>query len=109
MEQVQGDKELLVAMAGLFIEDYSDMVADTQQGFDDLDSVKVAEAVHALKGSVAALMAPAALDAALATEAAARRGDLAGAQESFALLRMELSRLADALRTLQADVATGGA
>jgi len=103
LERTSGDRELLGEMAELFLADCPGMVSGVRQALSDLDADAAARAAHSLKGSVGNFGAHAAFDAALAVETAAREGDLAGAQEAFTDLAVEVSRLVPSLTALVED------
>ena len=106
LERVGGDRQLLREMAQLFLDECPGLVSSVRQALTDLDADAAAGAAHSLKGSVGTFGAHAAHEAALAVETAAREGDLPGAQEAFADLAVEVSRLVPALTGLVAEGAT---
>ena len=97
LERIDGDAELFAEMVELFLEDCPQLLTEIDQALGDGDGDKLIRAAHTLKGAVANFEAPEVFDAARSVETAGRAGNLAGAQESFAHLKLAASRLTPAL------------
>ncbi len=97
LERTGGDEEVYRTMVEAFLEDVPAMFAEIRDQVNAQNPQGMAESAHSIKGTVGIFNAQAAYDASLALEQAAKRGDLAGAQESFAHLSVQIKRLADAL------------
>lgn len=101
LERVGGDAELLAELAGLFLEEYPQLMATVRQGLDQSKADLILGAAHQLKGLLAQFGAERARVCALHVEQSAKDGDLvasAAANEELvrlmALVRPELSKLA---------------
>jgi CheY-like chemotaxis protein len=97
---VQGDRELLQELAGLFLEECPRWLAEIQAALAEGDCCRLQRAAHTLKGSVQVFTAQAASQAAFLLEDMARRKDLSQAGEAWAALAQEMDRLRPALAAL---------
>jgi HPt (histidine-containing phosphotransfer) domain-containing protein len=100
LARVGGDAALAAAMASLFLDEYPRYLTEVRAALVARDAAALAAAAHALKGSVSNFLAPAATQAALRVELAARAGDLESAAIAVRDLEAELSRLDPALREM---------
>lgn len=92
------DRELLHAMAELFVEHGPKDLAEIKRALDARDAAAVGRSAHRLKGAVLQFSAPAVLEAAKRMEEAGKAGDVTAAADLCGELEAELSRLIDALR-----------
>ncbi|MCP9456599.1 MAG: Hpt domain-containing protein [Nitrospira sp.] len=99
LSRVDDDYETFRMMAEVFLEQGPQDLAAIETALEEREAGAVAKAAHRLKGSVLQFCAEAAVKAAKAVEAAGKSGDVAEAQRIFPLLKTELARLRDALRT----------
>ncbi len=100
LERVEGNRELLAEMVGLFVEEYPAAADAIAAGLEEGDLEAVASAAHRVRGNLATFGAQTASAAAAEVEAMARAGDrpgTAGAWEhfldAFARLEPELTAL----------------
>ena len=98
--RVGGDEELLSDLAKLFLEESSRMLSTVQQAVEGNSASELQRAAHSMKGSVSTFSAQHAFDAALKLERLARAGEMAGVDEAFAALAVEVGRLRTALESL---------
>jgi two-component system, sensor histidine kinase and response regulator len=103
LERVEGDRELLAEMIGLFLEECPDLVAEIRAALIARDATALHHAAHTLKGSVGNFSAPRAFAAALTLEKLGRAGDLAAAPVAFASLEQELEHLHPILASFTVD------
>jgi signal transduction histidine kinase/CheY-like chemotaxis protein len=97
LSSVDGDKELLREVVGLFLEDYPKTMAEIGEAIGEGDPGRLHRAAHALKGSVGNFGASAAFDGALRLEMLGKDGELGGAGAVYASLVDEMERLRKAL------------
>jgi two-component system, sensor histidine kinase and response regulator len=100
LSYVDGDLVLLQEMAEAFLADYPPRLAEIQESITIGDSQALMRAAHSLKGGVASFAAKSMYDAALRLEIMGRSGDLSQAQDGYATLEDELSRLISFLARL---------
>ena len=105
LERVDGDRELLREIGGLFLQDAPRLLADIRNAVIRADALALEHAAHTLKGSVGNFGARLAFDTAMALEQMGRQGDFARAHESFALLEQQVNLLGPALETLMKETA----
>ena len=98
--RLNGDRELLAEIAGLYLEDEPALLAQLEAAMEAGQAQGVRRAAHALKGSVANFAAARAQAAALALEQAGRSGNLADAPALLDTLRAELAAVREALRAM---------
>jgi PAS domain S-box-containing protein len=96
-----GDVGLVVTLAAIFADSSTVQLSEIADAISRGDSTALAHSAHALRGSVANFHAQAAVDAAATLERMARSGELAMASSAFAVLKMEIHRLKEALETLE--------
>jgi two-component system, sensor histidine kinase and response regulator len=100
MDRLAGDRELLLELIGLYLEDEQTLIDQVAAAIAAGDSARLARAAHTLKGSVGNFCAQGAHTAALALEAAGREGRMADAGQLFSRLVAELDKVRSALRAL---------
>ncbi len=100
LQRVDGDRDLLAELAGLFVSDAPAMVADVLAAVAAGDAAAVSRTAHRLKGSILTFGAAAAAAAALSLETNGRAGDLTAAQGDVARLAAEVERLREELESL---------
>ena len=100
LDSVMGDRNLLVEMAELWLEDSSKQERQILEGFDSGDAMAVQRAAHALKGSVGTFQARGAQEAAKEVEMSAKNSDLVGAKKAFERLSVEINLVRQDLRRL---------
>jgi PAS domain S-box-containing protein len=102
MARFDGDLALVRQLVGLFLEEYPSMLGNLEKALGAHDAAALAQAAHALKGSVGYFEWPAASAAALRLERLGRAHDLAAAPQALEELKIELERLALGLQNLLA-------
>ena len=105
LERVDGDRELLREIGGLFLQDAPRLLADIRNAVGRADAKALEHSAHTRKGSVGNFGARVAFEAAQALEQMGRQGDFARAQESFALLDQQVTLLGPALENLMNQTA----
>ena len=104
LERVGGDRQLLAELAGMFEEEYPQLLDGVRTGLRTADGNAVNRAAHQLKGLLAQFGADRARNAAHMVESAGRAGDLKQAAEAFG----ELERLMEKLQPeLSAMISAG--
>jgi HPt (histidine-containing phosphotransfer) domain-containing protein len=88
----------------LFAEDAPGMLARIRRAISRGDAESLRAEAHALKGSAANFVAPAAVDAAARLESMGRSADLKGAPSAACVVAREVSRLTRALAGLGVSV-----
>ncbi len=101
--RVQGSSELLVELIDLFLEQCDRLLSDLRQAVARSDVAGVAEAAHALKGSVSNFSAAPATEAARRLEMLARDGDTATLESALTGLEQEIARLRPVLVALKRE------
>ncbi len=105
LSRVDGDRELLVEMADLFLDEYPRLLSTLRDAVAQGNAPTAAYAAHTLKGSVANFSAMPAVTAAQKIERIARQGDLTHVHSAFADLEVQLNRLKPVLLNLKIGVA----
>jgi two-component system sensor histidine kinase/response regulator len=100
LDRVGGDLELLIELAGMFMEDYPQILAEIESALRNGDSDALSASAHTLKGAVGNFSAQNAYDAAFALEQIGRSGDLSEATSAYRVLKQELERLQPMLGSL---------
>jgi PAS domain S-box-containing protein len=100
LARVDGNRKLLESLARTFREDCPKMMARIRKSLQTGDMQGLAEAAHALKGSVGNFGASSAFDSARKIEMTARQGTLDGAWEMYAALEDDTARLLPGLEKL---------
>ena len=98
--RLNGDRELLAELAGLYLEDEPTLVAELEAADGGGDAEAIRRAAHAIKGCVANFAAAPDQAAALALENAGRGGELTSTPALLDTLRAELAAVRQALSGL---------
>ena len=101
MARLDGDKELLAEIAGLFIESSSEALIEIREAIEAGDQKRLERSAHTLKGSVGNFFAKKAVDASLRLETMGREGKLDSAPGALEVLEKEIGRLIPVLENLQ--------
>jgi CheY-like chemotaxis protein len=99
MKSMDGDEMLARELVDLFIESGDETLAAIVNALGANDYAAVSEQAHSLKGASANLRATATADAAAKLEAAAKAGDIPNVSSLTTVLKSEVSRTIDYLRT----------
>ena len=103
MERVDGDRELLVEILGLFQEQAGSTQADIQSALTKRDGPALERAAHSLKGSAGNISALEVQDVALDLEHTGRDGHWTDAEAAWKTLEKALPRLTTALAAFKAE------
>jgi two-component system, sensor histidine kinase and response regulator len=98
LERIGGDRQLLGEIAGLFLQEYPELLGTMRMALASGDAKELERAAHSLKGSASNFGAYACVEAALDLERQARGQDLGSAPDGLGRLE---SRLADLHPELQ--------
>lgn len=93
MDRVGGDAELLKELAGLFIEEYPQLMGELQAAVAAGDADRIERTAHGLKGAVANFGAQQAVEVALQMEQLGKRGTLEPAADLLRALDLVLMAL----------------
>jgi two-component system, sensor histidine kinase and response regulator len=104
LERVEGDRELLHELVGLFREDWPKQMEALRGAAAAKNARGVAAASHTLKGMLANLTAAKAAGMAAGLEMAARRGESWFSEGDWASLEREITRVDAALEGIAAEV-----
>ncbi len=99
LARVEGDRELLGKMIGLFFAQSQKLLPEIRSAGDRGDGKALERAAHKLKGSMGSFGAGRASEAAMRLEVMGRDGEFALAEEASAGLEHEVARLREALTT----------
>jgi len=105
LNQVDGDKELLSEMAGVFLDEYPRLLTAMHDALSHGNAQTLTYAVHTLKGSVGNFAASGAFEAALRLEKLGRQGNLSQAQGALTELEEQLAYLEPILANLKIEAA----
>jgi HPt (histidine-containing phosphotransfer) domain-containing protein len=97
LENTDGSEELLIELAGMFIEECPEMMRQVRAAIDACDAPALQRAAHTLKGSARIFAMAPAVEAARRLEAMGADEDLSGADDGWNALRLEIDRLTAAL------------
>jgi HPt (histidine-containing phosphotransfer) domain-containing protein len=100
LDRVGGDLDLLIELAGIFIEDCPSIISRIEQAIQDEDAETLHRSAHTLKGAVGNFSAQATFEAAFELESKGRSKQLEGAREAVESLKHELARLQPALSSM---------
>jgi len=100
LERAGGDVELVMEVAGLFLDNCPMLLSEMQEAIARQDSKALERAAHTLKGSAANLVAKSVSEAASRLEMIGRDGEITRAQEAYKVLEEEVQRLSPVLATL---------
>ena len=104
LECFDGDMGLLLEIAQMFLTEWPGRLEEIREGLKKRDAPALERAAHRLRGSLGALGASLAADAAQALESLAAQGDFAKIKDAVATLDREAARLRPALLNLIKDV-----
>ncbi len=97
LERLQGDRELLEEIAGVFREEAPKLLDQIREAIERRDAALLKLSAHTLKGALVNFAANGAIDAARRLEMMGKRGDLSSAAEGLVELERQLDRLAPAM------------
>ena len=97
MEHVEGDRDLLAEIVGIYLEGASELVERIREGVRRGDALEVEHAAHRLKGSLVSLAAFPTSEWAQEVESSGRAERLDDAAEAFESLEGALSELEEGL------------
>ncbi|TMQ54545.1 MAG: response regulator [Candidatus Eisenbacteria bacterium] len=103
LRRAGGDRGLVREMAELFLAEAPRMLEAVRSALQNGDAPALAQAAHALKGSVSNFTTARAADAALKLERLARAGALGEARAAHEPVEEEVARVCQALRELVAE------
>ena len=98
---VEGDRDLLHEIVGLFFESAPELIAQAKVAADSQNMEELERAAHTIKGMIGNFGAQDSYAAALSLEQAAREGDSTNASALCAELARQITRLEQALQILQ--------
>jgi len=101
LARVGGDEKLLKELAGLFFEEYPQLLKTIRNGLQKGDLTVAANAAHQIKGLLAQFGAEELRLTALSVERSARSGDPAGTAESADRLEAGMEEIRDELMALR--------
>jgi len=104
LEQVDGDEEFLCELAGVFLDNCPQLIAEINGALETGNCEVLQRAAHTVKGSVGTFCAGPVHDAALKLELIAREEKLDRAPEAFKELEARLAELLPVLTALAAEV-----
>ena len=105
LERVDGDRELLGELAGLFLDSCPIYLANIQQALQQGDAQALAFSAHALKGSIGNFIKSGPFETARTLESLGRQGTLTGTSALFQKLENEMEHFHPILASLQLEVA----
>ena len=94
---MDGDVELMKELAGLFLDECPQRMAEIREALTRRDATKLRQAAHTLKGSVGNFAAREAFEAARRLETIAQEQDWEHAEEAWAALEAAIDRLKPAM------------
>ena len=100
LDRVDGDVELMKELAGLFLDECPQRMAEIHQAILRRDASGLKKSAHALRGSVANFGAPAATEAARRLETAGHDQDWGDVEPAWAALEEAIAGLTPALAEL---------
>jgi HPt (histidine-containing phosphotransfer) domain-containing protein len=103
--RVDGDRELLGELAGIFLDSCPGYLESIHQALEQDDAQALTFAAHALKGSVGNFTKIGPFETARTLESLGRQGTMAGATELFQKLEKEIASLQPVLTSLRLEVA----
>ena len=102
---VEGDRELLLKVTSLVLEDLPKLLADIRAALAQQDCATLERAAHTLKSSIRYFGAQAAAEAALRLELIGQKRDLSAASVAFAALESQITPLVPALQSFRRELA----
>jgi HPt (histidine-containing phosphotransfer) domain-containing protein len=103
-----GDMSLLLEIAQMYLTEGPARIEEIRDGLTKRDAPAVARAAHRLRGSLGALGASRAADAAQTLESLAAQGDFSKIEDAVAALERETAQLRPALESLIKSQSVGG-
>ena len=103
LSRLEGDKELLKEIAGIFIEDCPKLLSEIKKAIESKNGMELEQAAHSLKGSVGNFGAEQAFKAALNLETIGKTNNLEKAQNGFEILDNAIKKLMCALSALDSE------
>lgn len=100
LEQMGGDRELLMELVEVFFEDLPERLREIEAALAAADAEALHRAAHTLKGAVGNFVARASYEAALELEHLGKGGDVQGADAVYARLSGQIELLKEALSAL---------
>jgi signal transduction histidine kinase/DNA-binding response OmpR family regulator len=100
LDSMQGDRGLLQVVAEAVLSEVPNLVTRVRQAIAEKEPAALRLAAHTLKGSIRYFGASFAFDLASELEQMGQRGNLEGAEATWAALEQEIQRLVPALRRL---------
>ncbi len=100
LDRVEGDRDLLVELAELFLEDSASLMEEILSSLKRKDHLALERSAHKLKGSVGNFCSKEAFETAFQVETAARDGDLDSAGTAVSQLEQSMGSLRSALSQL---------
>ncbi len=107
LEQVGGDRALLLELAAIFLDEAPKWARDIREAVEAGDPDRLRRAAHTLKGATGTVGAPTLFQPAKTLEDIGRNGDLAPAKAALAVLEDELAAVMAALELLRDPAKTG--
>lgn len=104
LNQLEGDRDLLAEIAGLFLEDYPKQLQCIREALRQGNQENLEHSVHNFAGSLVHFRAEAAIEAALQLEAMGQRGDLTRAWETYTMLEEAIASLRPSLVVLGGEI-----
>lgn len=98
LQNADGDEELLIELAGVFIDEGPEMMRQVRAAIDSRNAPELQRTAHSLKGSAHIFAASAATDAALRLEVMGAEGNFKDAADGWAILQFEINGLLAALK-----------
>ncbi len=95
-----GDRELLIEVVNIFLEDYPRLCRNAHQALAEGDAKTLERVAHTVRGSVANFGAKPSIQAAHRLEQLSKSGDLSGAAPALAELERQLALLRPALEEM---------
>ncbi len=100
LDRVGGDLDLLIELAGMFMEDCPNIVSQIEGAVESGDADTLYRSAHTLKGAVGNFSAQATFDAAYELEMKGRNNELDGSKKALDSLKQQLSLLEPELSSL---------
>ena len=101
LARLDGDRELAVQLAGIFLDEYPNMLQRLRDAVSAGSADEVRRAAHALKGSISNFIDGGPTATAFELETLGRNGQVEGAPALLDRLDRELNALSDFLREFQ--------
>ncbi|HKT76506.1 MAG TPA: Hpt domain-containing protein [Sphingobium sp.] len=98
LQNTDGDEELLIELAGVFIDEGPEMMRQVRAAIDSRNAQELQRAAHSLKGSAHIFAASAATDAAFRLEVMGAEAKFTDAADAWSILRFEVDGLLAALK-----------